>query len=1079
MSTFLERVQGGENARILSIALLALTVYEYAITLDDEKKYFWKGPYSVSHSLFFFNRYFPPVVVILAVVCFMLLSSSPDNLFVQFCKTTIQLNFLFGLLAIGVIQVILITRIWFLFPGDALVRSVLTMGFVVATGTSFAFLYISVKQIPVFPPRQNPNVFIPGCVASIPPQFWRVYLPSLVLHLLLYSLTIHQALTNDDFKKQKNLRKRLLEDGGVFCLIVLLSVGFSSVGSFLTDVPQLNIPSIFSPVIVTCTSLATTRIMFSLRAITIDVGSDFEWLPTPTPMTATTLKPLFITYPKGVPVALVSESPMTPYEKGHLTSTWSPMSLQTGQAEKSFMPQIYDEERGLGVKQALGRSVPFSRTFVSTITATVNHPPANLDPPHYQQPNIMAAYNSYTPEQALYKIQQALQDTCEELFDHKFFKEVDNGHYAEQTFGPYLPSDAEITGFLDSAGVYCKQLELWHGGHLVPRSAIQVFQSIFDAVIKYFGCTERQVHRVHDELVQVHLQTIAEAPKLPIVLSTAPQIVVAGTDANFPPRNIDPEVERVDWDFIRSNAAGICMIKWEDELELCLDKIILEAAYFARQAFIASSNRVFIHILVIAGRKAKMLLFDREGCLMSRSFQNNDASGAKELVRCILLLCSRETQLLGFDASVHWHQDCRYIRTRDAEGKAIYYRLLKPYPIFQHENIRCKGTTCYQAEGPNGDICVLKDAWKDRGSPLEKEMLGFTKDAKVQGVGEMVGSEVGWGLRNIREPFTHEVRDLVQLRITLKGYGKSIDNFESRKQLLYAFRDAVAGHRNLWRAGALHRDISANNILLGNHHAPEGWRGVLIDLEFAVRLRYHDILPRASDKTGTPAFLSTKILHCQTPGSPWDPPKTHTYVDDLWAFLYVMYWICFSFRAPHEIVTPLPQILKDFDATDAALAIRAKEWLFIDGIKALDTFVTPFFGDVFRRLILALQDFLLLAESSLADPGLAGPTGDIRKGCLYNISEDHYEEFLAIVDRATADLEKETRRGSEVAAEVSVPASHGVGPEAEARQEAPLAPISLNRPHGIRRNREIGDGDDENNGPRTRRVKQAHRPWEL
>ncbi|KAJ3500030.1 hypothetical protein NLJ89_g9972 [Agrocybe chaxingu] len=229
------------------------------------------------------------------------------------------------------------------------------MGFVTATCATSVFLYVSVSQLQVIPRRGLPGVFIPGCRVAIPPYFWRIYLPSLVLHVLLYGLTVHQAITNDEFRKQKNLRKRLLEDGGVFCLIVLLSVGFSSVGSFLTDVPQLNIPSIFSPVIVTCTSLATTRIMFSLRAITIDVGSDFEWLPTPTPMTATTLKPLFITYPKGVPTALVPDTPISPYAKGHLTSTWSPMSLPTGQGEKSFMPPIYDEERGLGVKQALGR----------------------------------------------------------------------------------------------------------------------------------------------------------------------------------------------------------------------------------------------------------------------------------------------------------------------------------------------------------------------------------------------------------------------------------------------------------------------------------------------------------------------------------------------------------------------------------------------------------------------------------------------------------------------------------------------------------------------------------------------------
>ncbi|KAJ3500029.1 hypothetical protein NLJ89_g9973 [Agrocybe chaxingu] len=619
------------------------------------------------------------------------------------------------------------------------------------------------------------------------------------------------------------------------------------------------------------------------------------------------------------------------------------------------------------------------------------HPlPCYLDPPRYNQPNIMAVYN----EQALYKIQRAFQDTCDELCDPTFFKEVDNGHYAEQAFGPYLPSDAEITDFIDSAGMYCKRLEWWHGGHLAPRSAIQMLQSIFREVIKYFGCAERQVHRVHHGRVVVHLQRSPEAPTLPIELSTVPQIVVAGTDANFPPENIDPEVKRVDWDYIRPNAAGICMIKSEWELELCLERIKLEAAYLARQAFLASSNRLFVHILVIAGRWAKMLRFDREGCIMSQTFRNNDYSGAKELVRCILLLCSRDALLLGFDYNVKWRNGRRHIRTRDTEGRVIDYRLLTPDPIFQHEDIRCRGTTCYQAEGPNGERYVIKDAWKDRNSPLEHDLLGFTKDADVQGIGEMVGSEVGWRVRIARGPFAnHNDGDLVRLRLTLKQYGRPLDSFDSREQLLFAFRDAVAGHRNLWRAGALHRDISVNNILLGNQGAPQGWRGVLIDLEFAVRLEPQDLLPEASYKTGTPGFMSAKILRCENPKSFWDPPSIHTYIDDLWSFFYVLCWICFLFRAPHEEVCPLPSILRDFhQPPESGYGVRVKEWLLTRGMEVLHELVKPYFGKAFQRLIRDLQDFLILAESSLASPHLAEPTGEIRKGSLDGISEEHYAQ---------------------------------------------------------------------------------------
>ena len=45
------------------------------------------------------------------------------------------------------------------------------------------------------------------------------------------------------------------------------------------------------------------------------------------------------------------------------------------------------------------------------------------------------------------------------------------------------------------------------------------------------------------------------------------------------------------------------------------------------------------------------------------------------------------------------------------------------------------------------------------------------------------------------------------------------------------------GHRSLWiEKGILHRDISANNILLGQDLSDIGNRGVLIDFDMSIRI---------------------------------------------------------------------------------------------------------------------------------------------------------------------------------------------------------------------------------------------------
>jgi len=57
------------------------------------------------------------------------------------------------------------------------------------------------------------------------------------------------------------------------------------------------------------------------------------------------------------------------------------------------------------------------------------------------------------------------------------------------------------------------------------------------------------------------------------------------------------------------------------------------------------------------------------------------------------------------------------------------------------------------------------------------------------------------------------------------------------------------GHRNSWNANILHRDISANNILIGLPCSVEGWRGVIIDLDMAIWLTRTTSLAEADFRT--------------------------------------------------------------------------------------------------------------------------------------------------------------------------------------------------------------------------------------
>jgi len=130
----------------------------------------------------------------------------------------------------------------------------------------------------IMPSLTDTVLHVPGCRATRPDKFWRMYLPSLVLHTLLYCLTAFRALKNRRMFKQAPILKRLLRDGGFFYLVVFMSILFTTIGSFLEDVPTVNVPAIFSSFPIATTSIAASRVMLSIHSLAAKLGSDEAWL---------------------------------------------------------------------------------------------------------------------------------------------------------------------------------------------------------------------------------------------------------------------------------------------------------------------------------------------------------------------------------------------------------------------------------------------------------------------------------------------------------------------------------------------------------------------------------------------------------------------------------------------------------------------------------------------------------------------------------------------------------------------------------------------------------------------------------
>lgn len=266
-------LQGLELARVTSIAFFALTIYEWLITFDQEVEFFWNAKRSVSRTLFFLNRYVPMFIMMFAFVPFEMERPSSD-----LCINSIQVIFFLNIMAIGVIQAMLVLRVWHLFSNSKRVRIAIITAFVLSLFLSLILTILVVRRIEIIEDPLYYQYGGAGCRVHRPPSFWKIYFPSLILHTVLYILTAVRALKNRQLIRKNTVTKRLLRDGGSFLFVVFVSVGFSAVGSFLVDIPQINIPVFFGNFLLATTSIAMSRVMFSIHSLAARLGSETGWL---------------------------------------------------------------------------------------------------------------------------------------------------------------------------------------------------------------------------------------------------------------------------------------------------------------------------------------------------------------------------------------------------------------------------------------------------------------------------------------------------------------------------------------------------------------------------------------------------------------------------------------------------------------------------------------------------------------------------------------------------------------------------------------------------------------------------------
>ncbi|GJE92070.1 hypothetical protein PsYK624_082230 [Phanerochaete sordida] len=362
------------------------------------------------------------------------------------------------------------------------------------------------------------------------------------------------------------------------------------------------------------------------------------------------------------------------------------------------------------------------------------------------------------------------------------------------------------------------------------------------------------------------------------------------------------------------------------------------------QALFARQHRTFLFSLVLAGTRARFLLLDRSGVLISESFDyvhspdvlagflwrfaHMDAA-ARGLDASAVLATRHEAAL--FADAVHAfldpaepshaaralpdaelsldHTDTYPIWKITVPGAAGPTELVAQRPFAGRPALvgRCmRGYLAYDLHARR--LVFLKDTWRWDEPRLRPECdvyrqleeAGVPSVPRVEYGGDVGGAD-GSGTRV--GGLCEEKPEWLSVGRGLKGFVHhrvvqdvtySLDTVRDERELIQALHDTIiALDKTYDDLGILHRDLSVENIRLDAHS-----RCVLSDWDCA------GPPARSGEPFGTSQFMSTR-LH-------YDPPCQNTLTDDLQSVFWVLAVVATSRFArtraglPHALLAPEP-----------------------------------------------------------------------------------------------------------------------------------------------------------------------------
>ncbi|EED82228.1 predicted protein [Postia placenta Mad-698-R] len=181
--------------------------------------------------------------------------------------------------------------------------------------------------------------------------------------------------------------------------------------------------------------------------------------------------------------------------------------------------------------------------------------------------------------------------------------------------------------------------------------------------------------------------------------------------------------------------------------------------------------------------------------------------------------------------------------------------------------------------------------------------------------------------RNSERP---EQGERSHIRLVLRTVGRPLGTFRYSRQLVLALRDAILGHQLAYKAGVLHRDVSAGNVMIVEG---QPFSGFIDDFDYSSLIdssadggspltdeELESLGSREAElreRTGTFAFLSEALLNISAKS------VIHAVHHDLESFYWLLIWVVLR-HTQHTHNAGETAFFEVFPGDNEALAKNAK-----------------------------------------------------------------------------------------------------------------------------------------------------------